>query len=148
MGKSETNSEKIINIACDATKISCAISRYLKYCYDFKKVVINPLSNPFRFQEALKMSEECDVLIIDAFIAGKPKGFQFARRLKKKTLIFFYSGEIDIENEGSFWLVLPEKLSALGRKVVSILNGSPLKNFDFAELEKKYPALKEYKNHH
>jgi len=137
-----------VNIACSDKKVAEALERYLKYCLDFEQIVFNPLCNPFRFTEALNMAEQCDLLIVDVFINGEPRGFHFAKQMKKKTLLLFYSGELNIEDEGPFWLVFPHKLYKLKEKITDITKKPQIKYIKYLDLENKYPLLKEFKNHH
>ena len=137
-----------VNIACSDPGVPGALTKYLKHCIGFEYIVINPLCNPFRFTEALNMAEQCDLLILDAFINGDPKGFHFTKQMKKKTLLLFYSGELNIEDEGPFWLVFPHKLYKLKEKITDITKKPQIKYIKYLDLENKYPLLKEFKNHH
>ena len=137
-----------VNIACADARVAEALARYLKYCCGFEEIIINPLINPFRFPDAFKMAEQSDLLIVDAFMSGEPKGFHFARQIAKKTLLLFYSGELDIENEGLFWLVLPYKLNQLKKKIEKIMQEPEASTKDYLEFEENFPSLKENSSHH
>lgn len=137
-----------INIACADLKIAKALARYLTYCLGFEKIFLNPLKDPYKIREALEMAEQSDFLIIDAFIDGEPRGFSFARQIAKKTLLLFYSGELDIEDEGSIWLGLPFKLGNLGEKIRELMKELAPLDLYYMELEKKYSPLLANKGHH
>lgn len=136
------------NIACSDLKIAKALSRYLKFRFGFEKIVLNPFKDPYRFREAVDMAEQSEFLIVDAFIKGEPKGFHFSRQLGKKTLLLFYSGELDIEHVGSFWLKFPDALDKFGEKIVEILSQSKIDIKEYEKLEKRFPALRESSKHH
>lgn len=137
-----------VNIACSDSGVAQALSRYLKYCFGFEDIVFNPLSNPFRFTDALNLAEGCDLLIVDAIMDETPKGFQLAKQIGTKTLLLFYSGEIEINDEGPFWLALPNKLKQLQFKIIDLMMKPKITYRKYKELEKKHPLLKEFKNHH
>lgn len=136
------------NIACSNPNVANSIFRFLKYNFGFNKILINPIIDPFRYKESIEIAEKSEFLIIDAFINGKPKGFHFAKQMKKKTLLLFYSGEIDIEDEGPFWIVLPDKLYKLGRKVKELVKKSTPFDSEYINLENKFPKLKKAQGHH
>jgi len=136
------------NIACSEINMANALYRYLKYVLCFDKILINPLNDPFRYKDAVEIAEQSEFLIIDAFINEEPKGFHFARQMAKKSLLLFYSGELDIDMEGPFWLVLPEKLYKLKEKITDITKKPQITDKKYLDLENKYPLLKEFKSHH
>ena len=136
------------NIVYDDLKIGEVLLRYLKYLFGFEKVYLNPLRDPFKFRDALEMAEKSDFLLVDAFIDGEAMGFQFSRQIDKKLLLLFYPGELDIEHEGSFWLVLPYKINRLGEKIKEMMSHSTAMAAEYEKLEKRFPALRESKGHH
>jgi len=140
--------KKSVNIACSDLRVAESLSRYLNYCLSLEEIAINPLSNPYKFPDAVNMAEKCDMLIVDAFIDGEPKGFQFAKQIGTKTLILFYSGEFDIDDEGPFWLVFTHKLCRLSKKIMELMEESPPVDSDYIELENKFPVLRKTKDHH
>lgn len=137
-----------INIACSDIKIAKALARYLTYCFGFEKILLNPLKDPYKIRESLEMAEQSDFLVVDAFIDGEPRGFKFARQVGKKTLLLFYPGELDIEDEGSFWLVLPFKLLRLKKKIKELMQKSAPIDSNYNKLEKIFSKLRETKEHH
>lgn len=136
------------NIVYDDLKIGEALLRYLKYLFGFEKVYLNPLRDPFKFRDALEMAEKSDFLLVDAFIDDRATGFQFAMQMSKKTLLLFYQRELDIEYEGSFWLILPYKLNHLGEKIKKMMNQSATISSEYEKLEERFPVLSESKGHH
>lgn len=140
--------KKIVNIACSDSRVIGSLSRFLKYCLGFEEIVLNPLSNPYRFRDAVKMAERCDLFIVDAFIDGMPKGLHFARQMTKKTLLLFYSGELDIDIEGPFWLVLPYELCRLKKTIENVIQKAEISFRDYQAFEEKFPRLKENSSHH
>jgi len=138
----------LINIACADLKITESLSRYLTFCLGFGKIFINPLKNPYKILEAKEIAEKSDFLIVDALINGEPKGFGFACEIGKKTLLLFYSGELDIEEEGPFWLVLPNKLGRLREKITELLKKASPGDSNYIELGKKFFILRATKSYH
>ena len=136
------------NIIYDKLAIGEALVRYLNFINGIKDVSLNPLKEPYNQKKAFDMARESDFLIVDAFIDGKPKGFQFVKVMEKKTLLLFYFKQVDIQDEGVFWLVLPYKLDRLSEKVNEILNQPPPSSEDFEKLEKSIIELSERKEHH
>lgn len=138
----------IINIAYNNINTGKAVVRFLKYVMGNEKVRLNPFNNPYRKLEALTMAEEGDFLIADAFIHEKPAGFHFAKTMGKKTLLLFCAGEIETEEEGPFWLVLPYGLNRLGEKIHALISQPAPDVEDYEKLEELYPELRERKGHH
>jgi len=136
------------SVACSDSNIANSLSRFLKYNFGFKEILINHINDPFKYKESIEIAEQSEFLIIDAFINGEPKGFHFAKQMKKKTLLLFYSGEIEINNEGKFWLVLPYKLKQLREKIEKIIQEPAISYKDYKAFEEKFPKLKENPNHH
>lgn len=136
------------NIACSDLKIAKALSRYLQFRLGFEKIFLNPLKDPYRFRDALEMAEESDFLIVDAFIDGTSKGFHFARQIGKKTLLLFYPGELAIEHEGAFWLMMPYKLDRLGEKIKQTLSESKTKAKEYDKIINDFSRLMESKGLH
>ena len=136
------------SIACSDLKIAKALARHLTYCLGFEKILLNPLKDPYKIREALEMAEQSDFLVVDAFIDGEPKGFNFARQVGKKTLLLFYPGELNIEDEGSFWLVLPFKLLGLSKKIKELMQESAPIDSNYSKLEKKFSKFRGTKAHH
>lgn len=136
------------NIACSEPKISNALSRYLKYIFGFEKILLNPLNDPFSYKVAVNMAEHSKLLIIDAFIDGKSKGFHFAKQMKRKTLLLFYAGEINIEIEYPFLFVMPFKLEKLKKKINDIIDNPETSEDKYSELEKKTYNLRDNSKHH
>lgn len=141
-------SKKYPNIVYNDLKIGKALSRFLRFCFGFEKIILNPLKDPYKFRAALEMAEKSDFLIVDSFINGKPMGFRFAKQMTKRTLMLFYSGELNIENEGSFWLKFPVALDKFGGKIVEMLSQSKTEVKEYEKLEERFPALRESTRHH
>jgi hypothetical protein len=136
------------SVACSNPNIANSISRFLKYNFGFKEILINPLKDPFKYKESIEIAEQSEFLIIDAFINGEPKGFHFAKQMEKKTLLLFYTGELDIEDEDSFWIVLPNKLGRLQEKIIELIKESTLTDSNYIELENRFSILRATKGHH
>ncbi len=76
------------------------------------------------------------------------KGFQFSKAIEKRVLVLFYSWELGIETEGSFWLVLPEGLGRLGDKIKELMKQPAPNAEEYEKLEGRFPELRERKDHH
>lgn len=128
-------------------EIAEAVKRYFKFVLDVNGVVIDSMDDPYGNRDRVQRVLQSDFLIIDGFIGQKAKGFQFAKAMEKQTLILFYPGEIDIQVEGPFWLVLPYSLNRLGGKIKEIIEQSPPDEEEYVKLEKQFPILKDQKTH-
>jgi hypothetical protein len=139
---------KCVNIACSDEKTAKALARYLKYCINCEEIIINPLDNPYKVSDAIKMAAKCDLLSVDSYFNDIPRGFQFAKRMQKKTLLLFYLDEISIERVGEFWITLPQKITELKEVIRKVLYSPPVSESKFIDLETRYPRLTENRNHH
>ncbi len=106
------------------------------------------LDDHYRHAERVQETEHSDFLVVDGFVGESPKGFQFGKAMEKRVLLLFYAGEIEIEEEGDFWLVLPYSLERLGDKIKELMEKPVPETEDFEKLEKRFPELKERKKHH
>lgn len=141
-----------ISVFCKEIEIARAIQRYLKFVMNIKDIEVTPLMNPYNRNESFKMAMKSDLVLVDAFWSKKPNGFQFAKwmdkLMDKRVLLFFYAGEIDFEEEGPFWLVLPSGLERLRDKVNKLMENPVLNAEEYEKLEERFPELREHKGHH
>jgi hypothetical protein len=125
-----------------------AVNRYLKFVYGLKDILTIPLDDPYNREKIYKAGLQSDLLVIEVFAADKPEGFRFAREMGKKVLLIFYTGEIEIQPSGLFWLVLPDKLEELSQKMNEVLLSPPPGEQEYEKLERQFPILKGGINHH
>ena len=138
---------KTINLISNNTETSDALRRYLKYVFDLDRIYITDLNNPYEQRTAYTQARESDLLLAEVFGAEKHKVFQFAKAMGKRTLLLFYAGEIEIEEDGPFWIVIPSALEILGEKIDELIKKtSPTEN-EYKSLEEQFPKLKEKKVH-
>lgn len=137
-----------IAIFSDHTEIARAMERYFKFVQGVENVVITPLTDPYGRKKIYEIGLKSDLLIIDAFSQHKPEGFRFAREMEKRVLLMFYPGELEIEEDSSFCLRLPDDLETLPNKIKKILSSPPPVNQDYEEIEQRFPILKGGNNHH
>lgn len=130
------------------TEIAEALKRYFKFVLQMKEVGICLLDNPYGQKRAFEMAQNSDFLLVDGFVGEEAKGFQFAKAMEKRVLLLFYPGEIEIEEEGPFWLVLPQGLDRLGDKIIELMEKPAPEAEDYEKLEERFPELKERKGHH
>jgi len=136
------------NIISRDSEIAEAIARYSKLVLGFENIILNSLDDPYKKKDTYQMALASDILIVDAITREKPKGFRFAKGMEKKVLLLFYPGEIEIEEEGPFWMVLPYGLERLGEKIRELLEKPTPGMEDYEKLEQQYPELGEKKRHH
>jgi hypothetical protein len=137
-----------VNIINNVEDISQAFGRYFKFVLGMEVVEISFLDNPYGQKEAFGKAQKSDFLVLDGFVGEKPKGFQFSKAMEKRVLLLFYAGEIEIEYEGPFWLVLPYGLERLGDKIKELMEKPVPDVEEFENLEKRFPELSERKEHH
>lgn len=137
-----------VNIVYNNTETAKAILRCLKYVIGNSEAALNPFKNPYKKSQSLEMAEKSDFLIVESFIDGLPKGFQFAKIIKKKVLLLFYTGELEIEEEGAFSLSLPFKLNRLSDKIKELMAQPAPGIEEYEKLEERFPELRERKDHH
>ena len=137
-----------IAIACSQEKIARALARYSVFCLGFKKALLSPVADPYRIQEALEAAEQTNFMLIDAYMDGKPRGFDFAKNLGKRSLLLFYPGQAPKEDIGKFWVVLPNGLCQLREKVRELIKRSTTAYQEYLEMEKELPSLAVRPSHH
>lgn len=126
---------------------SASVSRFVRFVMGYDCVSLNSLFDAYKRKEAINLAGKTDLVIVEALQNDKPTGFQFAKLIEKKSLIIFYNGDLDIEVEGSFWLVFPFGLAIFSQKVKELLAEPVPEEEDFETLENRFPALKETKEH-
>ncbi|MFW9873909.1 MAG: hypothetical protein ACFFG0_12450 [Candidatus Thorarchaeota archaeon] len=139
---------KKFNILSNSSETAQALVLYFKYVLDVEEVVVGVLYNPYGLVETFEKARESDFLVIDGIVDEKPTGFQFAKEMEKRVLLLFYSGELDIECEGPFWLVLPFALERLGDKIKELMEKPAPDVEEYEKLEKRFPELRGRKRHH
>jgi hypothetical protein len=125
-----------------------AVERYLEFVHGLKDILSMPLYDPYSREKIYKAGLHSGLIMVEVFAGDKPDGFRFAREMGKKVLLIFYTGEIEIEPSGAFWLVLPDKLEELFQKMNKILLSLQPVEQDYEELERRFPILKGGNNHH
>lgn len=135
-------------ILCNCNETTDALEWYFKSVLGIKQINKDSLNNPYERTEIFKKTMESDLLVVDGFFDGDPKGFQLAKAMEKRTMVLFYAGEIDIEKEGPFWLVLPNALNRLGDKIKEIMAKPAAWREEYETLEERFPELREKKGHH
>jgi hypothetical protein len=106
------------------------------------------LDDPYKHGDRVKKAMGSDLLVVDGFVGEEAMGFRFAKAMDKRSLLLFYAGEIEIEYEGPFWLVLPIGLERLGDKIKELMEKSAPDVEEYEKLEKRFPELRERKDHH
>jgi len=138
----------LTNILSKDIDIAEALRRYLIFVLGVEEVEICLLNDPYGHKERVQKAEKSDFLVIDGIVDEKPMGFQFAKEMEKRVLLLFYTGEIDIEGEGPFWLVLPFALDRLGDKIKELMEQPAPDVEEYKKLEMRFPELRERKKHH
>jgi hypothetical protein len=138
---------KRILLIYDESETAEALERYIRFVMGVNNVERYPLSDPYRQKEVFEKACGSDLLVADGFLGKIPKGFQFAKALGKKALVLFFPGEIEIETEGSFWLVLPSGLDRLGDKIKELLEKPMTDEDEYENQENHFPELRERKDH-
>ena len=130
------------------TETAVAMERYFKFVLELEEIEIGSLADPYAHRDRMEKVQSTDLLVIDGFMGEEAKGFQFAKAMEKRTLVFFYGWELGIETEGPFWLVLPEGLEMLGDKIKEIMAKPAAGREEYEALEERFPELRERKGHH
>lgn len=125
-----------------------AVERYLEFVTGLKNILSIPLNDPYNREKIYKTGLQSDLIMIEVFAGDKPDGFRFAREMEKKVLLIFYTGEIEIQPSGPFWLVIPDKLEELSPKMNKVIFSPPPREQEYEELERRFPILKGGNNHH
>lgn len=141
-----TSSKVIILSSCQET--ARAFSNYFRYLIDIDNTTLKSLSDHYNLKEIFDLAEGSEIIVTEAFVNQEPKGFQMVKSLEKKALLIFYLGEIDIEEEGPFWIVLPQRLNRLGDKIREMMEQPEPDIEEYERLEQRFPELKEKKGHH
>lgn len=128
-------------------EIAQAVARFLAFVLNINDVEFASLGH-YEKKKAYEKGMNCDLIIVDAFIKGESRGFQFAKTMEKKTLVLFYAGEIAVKTEGHFWLVLPYTYDRLEDKIKEIMENQAQEREEYEALEDQFPQLKEQKGHH
>jgi response regulator of citrate/malate metabolism len=128
-------------------EIAQAVARFLSFVLNINDVEFADLG-PYEQRTTYEKAMNCDLILVDAFIAGESRGFQFAKTMEKKTLILFYAGEIDLRTEGQFWLILPYNYDRLEDKIKEIIEDQVPEREEYETLEERFPRLRERKGHH
>lgn len=136
----------IILSSCQET--AQALSNYFRYLIDIENTTLKSLNDHYNLKEIFDLAEGSEIIVIEAFANQEPKGFQMVKSLEKKALLLFYYGEIDIEEEGPFWIVLPQRLNRLGDKIREMIEQPEPDRVEYERLEERFPELKEKKGHH
>jgi hypothetical protein len=139
---------KSINIIFNHLESAEALERYFKFVLGINHITKSSLNDPYGQKELFEKAMKSDLLVVDGFTDGKSKGFQFTKTMEKQTLVLFYAGEIDIEEEGPFWLLLPYAIDRLGNKTKEILEQPAPGEEEYKALEERFPELRERKGHH
>jgi hypothetical protein len=139
---------KRINIITNKPETGKALARYLKFVLEIDDIVLGDLKDPYKQKEAFLKASTSDFLLVDGFINEKPRGFQFAKTMKMNALILFYYGEMRIEAEGPFWLVLPNGIERLASKLKELISKSTASIKVFEKLENQFPVLQESHGYH
>jgi hypothetical protein len=139
--------DTIIGTLFNMTDTGASVSRFVRFVMGYECISLNSFFDAYKRKEAIDLAGKTDLVILEARQNDKPIGFQFAKLIEKKALIIFYNGDLDIEVEGDFWLVLPFGLDRFSRKVKELLAAPAPEEADFEKLEKRFPALKEAKEH-
>lgn len=139
---------KNANVIVGNQEIGGALTRYLNFISDIGDSTLNPFKSPYEITQVVEMAGKSDFLVVDGFVDGKPKGFQFAKAIEKKVLLLFYAGEIEVEDVGTFWVVLPFGLDSMGHKIHELLQKPAPELKEFEELEARFIELRERKRHH
>ncbi len=124
-----------------------SVSRFVRFVMGHDCVSLNAFFDAYKRKEAIDLAGKTDLVIVEALQNDKPTGFQFAKLIEKKALLIFYNGDLDIEVEGSFWLVLPFGLDRFSEKLKELLASSVPEEEDFETVEQRFPVLKEAKEH-
>ena len=128
--------------------IANAIVRYIKYNMDINEIDMDDINDNYEYRKYFNKAKRSDLLIVEAFSDKDPKGFQFAKEMRVKALLLFYSGEIKSNSEGPNWLVLPKGLDKLSNKILQFLTQYEFKIMDYEYLEEKSFLLKNNNRHH
>jgi hypothetical protein len=128
-------------------EIAQAVARFLTFVLNINDVEFASLG-PYEQKTTYEKAMNCDLILVDAFITGESRGFQFAKTMEKKTLVFFYAGEIDVKTEGQFWLVLPYNYGRLEDKIKEIIEDQVPEREEYETLEERFPRLRERKGHY
>ncbi|MCX6579273.1 MAG: hypothetical protein NT166_03740 [Candidatus Aminicenantes bacterium] len=124
-----------------------AIARFLSFALNVNDVDFATLG-PYEQKMTYKKAMKCDLILVDAFIAEESRGFQFAKAMGMNSLVVFYAGEIDLEAEGRFWLVLPYTYDRLVNKIKEIMANPAVGREEYEALEERFPELRERKRHY
>ena len=138
---------KSVTIYYKDKEIAQALRRYFRYVLGLEEGDILVLDDPYGHGERMQKGQRSDLLVVDGFVGKEAKGFAFAKGMEKRVLLLFYPGEIEIEVEGPFWLVLPEGLDRLGDKIMELMELPAPDEEDYKELEARFPEIKERKGH-
>jgi hypothetical protein len=125
-----------------------ALIKFFHHSLEYGSLEVPSLANPYNQRGAYQKALECDILLACGSLTEYQKNFQFVKAIGKRSLLLFYSWEMNIETEGPFWLALPEGLDRLAKKVLEMMERPPAKREEFEELEKCFPQLREGKGHH
>ena len=137
----------IIGTLFSMTDTGASVSRFVRFVLGHECISLNSFFDAYKRKEAIDLAGKTDLVILEALQNDKPIGFQFAKLIEKRALIIFYNGDLDIEVEGAFWLVFPFGLDRFSRKIKELLAAPAPDEENFETLEKRFPALKEAREH-
>lgn len=137
-----------ILILTQKNELADSLRRYFKFVLEENVIDTGSLNGPYSQREIFEKAQGSDFLVVDGFVGEEPKGFHFAKAMEKRVLLLFYPGEIEIEVEGPFWLVLPQGLERLGDKIKELMEKPVPEAEDYEKLEERFPELREKKGHH